>query len=80
MTNLRWIESEIDRLIFSIEQLKKLNKNGDVTIQEKRLTHLNQIKPILEEYQRLKDKETPKNLLKKLYLMAMMNKVPLKIK
>lgn len=53
MTNLRWIESEIDRLIFSIEQLKKLNKNGDVTIQEKRLTHLNQIKTILEAWEEI---------------------------
>lgn len=51
MNNLRWIESEIDRLKFSIERLKILNKNGDVSIQEKRLTHLNQIKDILESWE-----------------------------
>lgn len=56
MTNLRWIESEIDRLIFSIERLKILNKNGDVAIQEKRLTHLNQIKNILEAWEVVKPK------------------------
>lgn len=54
MTNLRWIESEIDRLIFSIERLKILNKNGDVVIQEKRLTHLKQIKAKLEAWEVVK--------------------------
>ena len=54
MTNLRWIESEIDRLIFSIERSKILNKNGDVAIQEKRLTHLNQIKIKLEAWEAIK--------------------------
>ena len=51
MNDLRWIESEIDRLKFSIDRLRKINKNGDVAIQEKRLNHLQQIKAKLEAWE-----------------------------
>ena len=64
MTDLEFIEKEIATTKSKYKEHIKYNQTSFAIKDEKKLKILQQIKTELEEYQKLKDKETPKTLVR----------------